>query len=81
MYAFHKGMKSVARSGVALSQGPQFAMGLHPNNNGTRRGQSVLECAPQWLRPCRYTQFPLRTSGALRSKPLFGEHIVRQLSS
>jgi len=21
-------------------------MGLHPNNNGTRRGQSVLECAP-----------------------------------
>ncbi len=44
--AFHKGMKGAARSGVALSQGPQFAMGLHPNNNGTRRGQSVLECAP-----------------------------------
>jgi len=30
----------------AGSQGAQFAMGLHPNNNGTRRGQSVLEYAP-----------------------------------
>ena len=31
---FHKGRKGAARSGIALSQGPQFDMALHPNNNG-----------------------------------------------